>query len=129
MRTLVNTSDMSDRDFRNYKKKCMRQKEIRRNIFLIVLAIVLVLVSVVLFHAFISDANTSTEGMVFKYYTSVEVAPGESLWSIAENYLDDHYDGHEQYISEVVSINHLQDEGITSGQYLIVPYYSEEFVK
>ena len=129
MRTLMNAADMSERDFRNYKKKCMRQREIRRKVLFSVLAIVLVIISAVSCHAIISDANTGTDGMYFKYYTSVEVAPGESLWSIAENYLDDHYEGHQQYISEVVSINHLQDDGITSGQYLIVPYYSEEFMK
>ena len=52
-----------------------------------------------------------------RYYTSVEVSPGDSLWSIAERYLDDHYKDHQKYISEVVSINHLEDDSITSVSY------------
>ena len=129
MATLLNSAAVSDRDFKNYIRKCRRQREIRRHIFLMVLGVFLVLVSVISFQVIVSDAGTDTDGFTFKYYTSVEVSPGDSLWSIAERYLDDHYKDHQKYISEVVSINHLEDDSITSGQYLIVPYYSEEFVK
>lgn len=129
MGTMMNAAVISDREFENYRRKCRRQRQIRRHIFLMVLGVVLVLISVISFHVIVSDAGTDTEGLTFKYYTSVLVSPGDSLWSIAQSYLDDHYEDQQKYISEVVSINHLQDDSITSGQYLIVPYYSEEFVK
>ena len=66
----------------------------------------------------------------FKYYTSVTVEVGDSLWQIAGDYIDSHYDSRESYIAEVRSINHLADnDNIYAGQILIVPYFSLEYVK
>lgn len=73
----------------------------------------------------------SNAGDGFKYYTSVVVEPGDSVWEIADQYMDDvHYDSKESYIFEVRSINHLDEAcSVTSGQMLIVPYYSAEYVQ
>ncbi len=67
----------------------------------------------------------------FKYYTDVTVGVGESLWEISEHYYDEsHYADRADYISEVCSINHLEDaDDITAGQTLIVPYYSSEYFR
>ena len=66
----------------------------------------------------------------FKYYTSVTVEAGDSLWQIAGDYIDSHYDSRESFIAEVRSINHLADnDTIYAGQILIVPYFSSEYVK
>ena len=66
----------------------------------------------------------------FKYYTSVTVEAGDSLWQIAGDYIDSHYDSLESYIAEVRSIYHLADnDNIYAGQILIVPYFSLEYVK
>lgn len=67
----------------------------------------------------------------YKYYTSITVGVGESLWEISGNYMDEaHYDSKKDYIAEVCSINHLKEaDDITAGQTLIVPYYSSEYIK
>ena len=36
------------------------------------------------------------------------------------------YDGIEDYIMEVRTINHLYSDGIYAGEYLTVPYYANE---
>ena len=46
-----------------------------------------------------------------KYYTSIEVQSGDTLWSNA-------------YIDEVCSINKISQNEIHAGQYLTIPYYS-----
>lgn len=69
--------------------------------------------------------------MKFKYYTSITVQNGETLWGIADDYIDySQYKNKNAYISEVMSINQLDDASdIISGQKLTVPYYSSEFIK
>lgn len=67
----------------------------------------------------------------FKYYTSVTVENGETLWDIADEYVDyDHYKSKNSYIAEVQSINHLDENcSITAGQILVLPYYSSQYIK
>ena len=59
------------------------------------------------------------------------LAYGETLWDLSEDYIDyEEYKDKKEYIDEVQSINHLAEEdSIRTGQTLIVPYYSYEFVK
>jgi len=60
----------------------------------------------------------------------VQVEAGDTLWSISEEYADElHYSSNKEYINEVKMMNKLRSDEIVSGQYLIVPYYSYEFVK
>lgn len=72
-------------------------------------------------------ANAGTPNSVrHKYYTSVEIESGSSLWEIAEEYMTEEYDSVEEYIKEVKQINHLTEDLIYEGAYLCVPYYSSE---
>ncbi len=68
------------------------------------------------------DVRTS-----YKYYTSVQVQDGDSLWSIADQYLTSEYCSHETYVQELIAINHLSDTTIHAGKYLTVPYFSSEY--
>lgn len=67
----------------------------------------------------------------FKYFTSVTVEQGETLWSIADRYIDyDYYTDKNAYISEVENINHIDaGETLFAGKLIIVPYYSVEYVR
>lgn len=66
-----------------------------------------------------SDQNALAK----KYYTSILIQDGDSLWSIAEQYRSEEYSSLQDYIHEVVEINGLTSETIYSGQYLTIPYY------
>lgn len=78
-------------------------------------------------HTMISSAHTSDGTESYKYYTSIVVGYGESLASIAEHYVDDHYST-EEFILEVRQINHLrEDETLDAGSLIIVPYFSNEW--
>ena len=63
----------------------------------------------------------------YKYYTSIEVRKGDSLWSIAERYITSEYEDMHEYIDEVIRMNGLRSTDIKAGSHLCVPYYSEEF--
>ena len=67
----------------------------------------------------------------FKYYTSLTVESGETLWDIVDSYVDyEHYKNKNSYITEVQSINHLDENcSLDAGQIIILPYYSGQYVK
>lgn len=124
------TTYMNDRDLRNYRRKRRRQREIRRIFILTGMAIVLVLGFALSYCALLSHANTEIDNISYKYFTSVQIEPGDTLWSLADRYADrEHYASQEQYIAEVMNTNHLTGEDICVGSYLILPYYSAEFVR
>ena len=124
---------MEERRKRNYAWKLRRRKQIRRNLICMVLALVLtsaLIIGIVLSFRMTSNAQPGKAELSFKYYTSIEVAEGETLWSIAECHADAHYADIRDYVDEVVRINHLWDEDrLLAGQRLIIPYYSEEYKK
>lgn len=114
-----------EREMRRRKREIRRKREVRRNLSMIILGILIVLCLSLSYHTIISKASGDLDGISYKYYTSVMVENGDSLWSFAQEYADEHYADAEDYIYEVMQINHLQDEEIAVGDYLILPYYSE----
>ena len=62
---------------------------------------------------------------IFEYRDS----SGDTLWSIAEDNMDARYYRHTaDYVAEVKRMNSLDTDQIIAGSYLIIPYYSTEFV-
>ena len=118
---------MTERDYRNYRRRIRRQREIRRRIFMAVFTVFLIIGLAVSYHAITSHAETEPEIVYYKYFTKIDVEYGDSLWSIAQEYADDHYKSTQEYINEVKKINHLSGDLIREGQRLVVPYYSSEY--
>lgn len=71
-----------------------------------------------------ASSNDSAE--YHKYYTSIQVENGDTLWSIADQYMTGCDMDKQSYIDEVCQLNHLSDDQIHSGDYLIVAYYSTD---
>lgn len=63
------------------------------------------------------------EDTYYKYYTSVLVEQGDTLWSIAQENMTPEYERIEEYIREVRSLNHLCGDHIYAGEYLTLPKY------
>ncbi|MCC8162875.1 MAG: LysM peptidoglycan-binding domain-containing protein [Lachnospiraceae bacterium] len=104
-----------------------QKRERRRMIALLAATLVLIFAIGVGFGTLLTRAQEPTPEENYKYYTSIEIAKGDTLWSIADEYMDTaHYASRSDYISEVMSLNHMGSSSIVSGQKLIVPYYSAE---
>jgi len=58
-----------------------------------------------------------------KYYTSIEIKNGDSLWSIADQYVENSGMSTAQYVQELKTMNRLKEDTIHSGQYLTVAYF------
>lgn len=117
---------VSERRIRN---NCLRRRrQLRRNLIMCVFTFILVISISSMFFALRTKAQNSNEDILYKYYKSVMVEDGDTLWNYAELYGDSHfYEKNEDYIKEVIEMNSLDSDEITAGQYLILPYYSPEF--
>jgi hypothetical protein len=91
------------------------------------LTVCLILALAFTFGSFLSKAkNKAPEVTYYKYYTSIEIQPGDTLWDLADEFLE-YYESKEVYIQEVSQLNSIKDGKIISGQTLIMPYYSTEY--
>lgn len=72
-----------------------------------------------------SSSKASNENN-YKYYTSIEIKNGDTLWNIASEYITEEYASLQEYVTEVKCLNGMQGDSIRSGQFLIIPYYSSE---
>ena len=81
------------------------------------------------FGSMFASAQTTDEKAqdTFKYYKTVTVESGDTLWDIAVENITSEYDSIDEYISEVSFINGLTSTQIRAGRSLTVPYYSAEF--
>ena len=61
-----------------------------------------------------------------KYYTSIEIEEGDSLWRIAERFGQHSGKTTEEYVKELKNINRLGEDIIHAGSYLTVFYYDAD---
>lgn len=106
-----------------------RRRELRRRFFTFILALILSAGISITFFSFRTKAQNNTDEIQYKYYKSIIIEAGDTLWNLAEEYgISEYYGSHQEYINEVMQMNGLSDDQITAGQYIIIPYYSSEFV-
>lgn len=60
-----------------------------------------------------------------RYYTSVQLHQGDSLWDLAEQYRVGSGYSRTEYVEELKRMNGLKSEQIHSGEYLTVVYFAE----
>lgn len=116
-------------EIRIRNNKIRRQKEIRRNFLITIMTLCLVIILSVSASSFLSKAKDDDEQAFYEYYKCITISNDDTLWSIAQEYMDtSHYSSVDEYIKEVKQMNHLKNNVITYGGYLIVPYYSDAYV-
>ncbi len=76
--------------------------------------------------SFITKTVTAQRaGERVKLVTSIEVEKGDTLWSIASEYISDEYHDIHDYIDEIMDSNNMHSDEIHTGNYIIVPYYAD----
>lgn len=101
----------------------------RNTILIIIVSIGLILTGFLIGSLFDKPVHVNaqvSQEAEHKYYTSVKITSGDSLWSIAEEYRTDECGDIKEYIREIKSLNKLKTDKIHAGEYLLIPYYSEE---
>ncbi len=115
----------SERRIRN--NKIRRRRERRKNIFLAALTICLVFTLSFTVSGFLSNAKTDSNDISIKYYKSIMVEHGDTLWSIAAEHVNG-TGATADLVNEIKELNDLHGDGITAGSYLVVPYFSNDFI-
>ncbi|MCM1027488.1 MAG: LysM peptidoglycan-binding domain-containing protein [Roseburia sp.] len=120
--------EMNDRELRSCKRSLRLQRKRRRRIRSMALLFLAVIGMAIIFAASYNTISSSASSG-FKYYTQITVEAGDTLWDLADTFMDQNsYRDKNSYIAEVRSINHLdEEETLLTGQKLIVPYYSTEY--
>lgn len=97
--------------------------------FLLALAAVLAIAFLIVVKTgSVANAAEGTEDVEYKYYTTVTVEKGDTLWDLAlENYSEKYYDSVDDYIEEVKAINGLKSDTIHEGAKLVIVYFSSEY--
>ncbi|MBQ8558946.1 MAG: LysM peptidoglycan-binding domain-containing protein [Tyzzerella sp.] len=113
-----------------YKAKQRRAREVaRKRMFLLLAAVLLIVIGCIVFGSIFSSAQASAEesGIEYKYYKSIVIEEGDTLWSIAKEYRTDAYSSTQEYIDKLIELNDLSSDTIHAGQHLVVAYYDKEF--
>lgn len=109
---------------REYARRTRQLME--RALLTICLAILLIMGS----SAILSKATTKNEAerVYYKYYKQIEIQSGDSLWTIAGQYMQHGpYESRKEYMEEIAELNQLTSTTIITGQHLVVPYYDDTY--
>ena len=101
------------------RKQVARQKKI---IFITIASVVLV-ASIVCGTILSQAKNPESNKVQYKYYKSITIEQGDTLWNLAKEYACDNV---HDYIKEIKSLNGLTSETIHEGQHLVITYYDTE---
>ena len=102
--------------------KRRRQVDLSRLLLAVVAAVIVAGCSTFVGTGFV-DAHDMKDVVMHKYYKSIEISSGDSLWSIAKEHMTEEYDSVYEYIEEVMEINNLDSDQIQYGQHLTIAYY------
>lgn len=99
------------------------------NLLLGLLTGIIILSGVLVGSTMLSSSRSSAfdEHVSYKYYTSIQLTSGDTLWSIASKYKTKEYSSIQEYMEELRLLNGLSDDDIHAGQYLTISYYSYDF--
>lgn len=92
------------------------------------IAIIASLVTVLFIGCIFVQAKTPSSDEVAdlgrtKRFKSIEIQKGDTLWSIAEEYMTEEYPSVYSYIEDVKEMNGFTGDTIYEGCYLVVPIY------
>lgn len=113
-----------------YRAKQRRSREVARKRVIVLLATVLLItVGSILFGNCFSVAQGSAKASEqnYKYYKSIVIEKGDTLWNIAKEYRTDAYDSTQEYMEELIRVNNLSSDQIHEGQHLLIAYFDTEF--
>lgn len=98
----------------------MSKKNVRSVSVLLIVFVSIMILSITL-NADAKENRNNKE----KYYTSILIEEGDTLWSIAEEYKPDENISVNKYINDLKRMNNIDSDVIHSGNYLTIYYYND----
>ena len=114
------------RSTRPYIYKKTNSKKLFRMFALLIL---ILLFSAILIRVNIASANAK-DNIVYSEqeklcYKTIQIQEGDTLWDLADDYVEAGMSSKPEYIKKIKEINHIYDDNIYAGSYLILPYYQQ----
>ena len=92
---------------------------------IVVIGIIVISLGILLGSSISAFASAREKARIHKYYTSIQLRQGDSLCKLAGEYASTDQ-SEQEFIDEVCEVNGISESNILhSGQYLVVPYYSD----
>ena len=91
--------------------------------FIITCFAVILFASGFLGHTMLTSMAKEESVLYDRYYKSIQIQEGDSLWQIAGEYCQDRPMTKDEYISALRQMNNLKKDTIHKGQYLTVVYF------
>ena len=92
---------------------------------IVVIGIIVISLGILLGSSISAFASAREKARIHKYYTSIQLRQGDSLWELAGDYASTDQ-SEQEFIDEVCEVNGISESNILhSGQYVVVPYYSD----
>lgn len=107
-------------------RKKNRGQAARKRMLILLASMLMITIGSIIFGSSFTSAQAQEAEEVYKYYKSIVIEKGDSLWSIAQEYMTSDYDSTLEYIDELIQLNSLTTETIHEGQHLLVAYYDTE---
>jgi cell division protein YceG involved in septum cleavage len=113
-----NISERANRSLARREAQVLAQK------WCIALTVVFVVMVVVMWFSSIQVFEGEEEMVVVnKYYKTICVEAGDTLWDIAGEYVEGTDVSRQEYIEEVCELNGLNPDEIQAGEHIVVAYY------
>lgn len=109
----------------NKRVRKITSKEFYKDNLIKLILITLSVLFILLIASCFTKAKVSADSLSNsrKQVTSIRIEKGDSLWSIAQEYISEEYKSVNDYIDEIKASNGLFSDTIHEGSYIIVPYY------
>ena len=85
--------------------------------------VVCIIISFIFFSNRVAAENSREVNV---YYTSYEIQPGDTLWTIADQFMTAETSDKAEFISSIKKLNHISSDNITAGNYLVIEYVACE---
>ena len=117
-------SDMTDKEYRSYKNRRRVAAKARINMVRLVAAVMFALVIVIGCRFAAAKVGATNKIEAYKFYKTVTMKYDQTLSDVADEYFDEHYDNVEEFLDEIKSINHVnENSAMAGGKLLYIPYY------
>jgi cell division protein YceG involved in septum cleavage len=113
-------SEEMNRKLDNRARTVYRERKLISIIAVLAISLVILLCTGIRVFASAGEDNR----VVHKYYTNIQVEQGDTMWDLADRYIDGYDIDKQDYIDEMCKLNHLENGNIHSGDYLVVAYYT-----
>lgn len=114
--------------FQVKKKQTSRRAAVNKNsperYMLLLLPLVVLSILMILYCNTVTATNKIQSDQ--KYFKSILIEKGDSLWSIAQSNISSEWKSVEAYIDEIMELNKLSSDIIHEGNYISIPYYMTE---